>query len=440
MIRSLVLVFLFSLSLAAFAQSKVTVLTEGADVTLNGLLVGKTVKINPTQAGGFIVAAKKDFVTHGERNETILDKGATTTIELVPIKKNSPEFKSKKIEFEKFITNSNEAYDLEYSIPMPKLMSEWGYSMIENNPLFKIRDDTPEFILSGKIMGFGKDNRGSGIQVSTIVNWTLLDVETNKKVFTGITGGFSDSKTGVGLREEHILALKDALVGLMNNSKFKEVTAKSDAGKEFVVTTLPLIPVAKYSSYSEVVKGMIGSVVTIKTDDGFGSGFIISKSGYLLTNNHVVKGADTVEVIFSNGISLEATLVNVDNNRDVALIKLEGGGGGFTPMALNPGIENLEIGSEVIAIGTAEDIKLNQTVTKGIVSGVREFEDEYRRKNTYIQSDVTLNMGNSGGPLINMKGEVVGIVVAKMNGKNIEGLGFAIPIGEEIEKLHIKFQ
>ena len=228
----------------------------------------------------------------------------------------------------------------------------------------------------------------------------------------------------------------------MCDPKFQAVaigTAESSgSGKNGVVTTLPEIATPKFIGYADMVKNTVTSVVTIKNGNSFGSGFLISKSGYLLTNNHVVAGADTFEIIFGNGFNMEATLIKTDNSRDVALLKINGSG--FAPLAINTDMEILDIGTEVIAIGTPEDIKLNQTVTKGIISGKRELEDEYNRKNKFIQTDVTINRGNSGGPLLNMKGEVVGIIVAKLNGKSTEGLGFAIPIGEAVEKLNVKFQ
>lgn len=186
-----------------------------------------------------------------------------------------------------------------------------------------------------------------------------------------------------------------------------------------------------------MIKNVIGSVVTVKNGNSFGSGFLISKSGYIMTNHHVVAGGTGLEVIFSNGITMDATVVKSDEARDVAIVKINGSG--FKPFAMNADEASSDIGSEVIAIGTPEDIKLNQTVTKGIISGKRELEDNHARKNNFIQTDVTINHGNSGGPLINMNGEVIGVIVAKLSGKTTEGLGFAIPIGEAIEKLNVRF-
>ena len=443
-------------------KSKVTVMTEGCEVTLNGHIVGSTIKINSDLSSGFIVAAKKGHVTYGEKNEDILARGETSTVTLSEVKKPAEGFKSRKIEFAKFLDAANlrrsgggysfyggtyvtSGFNLDdpsFSKPISKLMTEWGFTMIGSNSVFDVKEDAPDLILAGEVIQFGRDTRGSGFQVSTLINWSLLSLDNKKVVYTGITGGYSDSKKDIGLKEEFILALKDAAVGLMADPKFQAVAispAESTSNeKTGVVTTLPKVAAPKYSSYGEMVKKSVGAVVTVKNGNSFGSGFVISKSGYIITNNHVVAGADTFEVIFSNGFNMEATLIKFDNNRDVALLKVSGGG--FTALAINSDEEILDIGTEVIAIGTPEDIQLNQTVTRGIISGKRELEDEYSRKSKFIQTDVTINKGNSGGPLINMNGEVVGIIVAKLDGKHTEGLGFAIPIGEAIERLNISFQ
>ena len=89
----------------------------------------------------------------------------------------------------------------------------------------------------------------------------------------------------------------------------------------------------------------------------------------------------------------------------------------------------------MFAIGTPEDISLGQSVTKGIVSGKRKFEDKI-----YIQTDVTINSGNSGGPLLNEKGQVVGMVTMKLVGDGVEGLGFCVPSNQIMEILNIKYK
>jgi S1-C subfamily serine protease len=448
-----------------FAQkTKITILPESADVTLKGKLVGNTVKLNDKELDAFVVGSQKGYVTYGEKAEEIVKKGATVNVNLAKINKLPAGANTRKIEFTKFVdaaelSHSSTSYtygygglgayssagiDIEepqYLKPIPKLMSDWGFKMVGTNAVFQ-ESETPDLALAGEITGFGKDSRGSGLQVSVLVNWSLLNVDTKKVIYTATTGGFSDSKKKLKFSEEFILALKDAAVGLMSDPKFQDLTIEkaesSTSAKTGVATSLPKITPVKYTGYGDMIKNVVGSVVTIKVDGGFGSGFIISKSGYLLTNHHVITGSSKIEVVFDNGFNMEATLIKSDEARDVALLKITGSG--FKPLSINPDPEAAGVGTEVVAIGTPLDLKLNQTVTKGIVSGKREMEDGHERKLNFIQTDVSINGGNSGGPLLNTEGQVIGIATKKLVGKGVEGIGFVIPIGEAIDELNIKFE
>jgi serine protease Do len=156
-----------------------------------------------------------------------------------------------------------------------------------------------------------------------------------------------------------------------------------------------------------------------------GSGFIISKDGYILTNNHVVDGADVITVILPKKQELKAKLIGKDPQSDVALIKIDDGND--LPVVPLGDSDALEVGEWVIAIGNP--FGLNQTVTVGIVSakgrnrvGINDYEN-------FIQTDAAINPGNSGGPLLNIHGEVVGINSALFTRSGgYMGIGFAIPI------------
>ena len=154
---------------------------------------------------------------------------------------------------------------------------------------------------------------------------------------------------------------------------------------------------------------------------GQGSGFIIDKSGYIVTNNHVVAGADTIKVILKDDTEYDAKIVGRDPVTDIALIKVAAKGNLPTvPMGSS---EKLRVGEWVAAIGSP--FGLEHTVTAGIVSakgrviGSGPYDD-------FIQTDASINPGNSGGPLINMRGEIVGINTMIIAGGS--GIGFAIPI------------
>lgn len=159
-----------------------------------------------------------------------------------------------------------------------------------------------------------------------------------------------------------------------------------------------------------------------QNQSSLGSGFIISKDGTILTNNHVVQNADEIDVKLSDGRKFQAKVIGTDPKTDIAVIRIEGATGDFTTVPLGDS-NNLQVGEWVVAVGNP--FGLGQTVTAGIVSakgrviGAGPYDD-------FIQTDASINPGNSGGPLFNLNGEVVGINTAII--ASGQGIGFAIPI------------
>jgi len=154
---------------------------------------------------------------------------------------------------------------------------------------------------------------------------------------------------------------------------------------------------------------------------GVGSGFVMNRDGYILTNNHVVEDADQIKVKLANGKEYEGKVVGRDPKTDLALIKIKASSD-LHPLNLGNSDE-LKVGSWVVAVGSP--FGLEQTVTAGIVSAKGRVIGSGPYDN-FIQTDASINPGNSGGPLINMKGEVVGINTAII--ASGQGIGFAIPI------------
>jgi S1-C subfamily serine protease len=206
-----------------------------------------------------------------------------------------------------------------------------------------------------------------------------------------------------------------------------------------VATTTPAAVAAPLSTSSTFdVHGVLAkignAVVSIDVSEqsrrgqvisGAGSGFIISDQGYVLTNNHVVDGASTITVTFSDGTTETATVVGTDPTHDVAVLKI-GDIHGATPLALAD-TTTLQVGDEVLAIGNALDLGDSPTVTLGIVSAKdRSIQTDTESLSGLLQTDAAINPGNSGGPLVNSAGQVVGINTAGVNGAN--NIGFAIDI------------
>src|SRR3989338_2196516 len=171
----------------------------------------------------------------------------------------------------------------------------------------------------------------------------------------------------------------------------------------------------KSADFSAIVNDVLQSTVSIKTNVGQGSGAIIDRKGYIITNVHVINGASTVKAATYSGKTYDVNvLAGYDSQADIAVLKID------APdlRAFNFGdSDSVKIGEKVIAAGNPAGLAF--TVTEGIVSAFRTFNNI-----NYIQTDVPINPGNSGGPLINTKGEIIGINNFKVGG--FEGLGFAI--------------
>lgn len=234
-----------------------------------------------------------------------------------------------------------------------------------------------------------------------------------------VGGGFGGTMAALNLMDG---GSKTVLYQSVNNSTSKTSTTSTSADA---------------LSVKEVANKTMESVVEIKTESvstndyfqqavqsGAGSGVILSKDGYIVTNNHVIDGANKITVTTKDGKSYEAKLIGTDSSTDLAVIKVEASD--LTPAVLGTS-SKLEVGDTAIAIGNPLG-ELGGTVTSGIISALdREITVDNQTMHL-LQTNAAINPGNSGGGLFNDQGELIGIVNAKSSGSNIEGLGFAIPI------------
>ena len=177
-------------------------------------------------------------------------------------------------------------------------------------------------------------------------------------------------------------------------------------------------------SLAEVVVMLEPTVVRIDTAEGSGSGIIISRTGYVLTNNHVVEDAHLITITLVSGEKYDGIVVARDEHRDLAIVGIIADRSDFSEGVLGSS-EAIVVGEEVVAIGYSLGLEGQVTVSKGIVSAIRNIDSS-----SYIQTDAAINPGNSGGPLVNLKGEIIGINTAKYVGVEVEGIGLAIPIDE----------
>ena len=197
-------------------------------------------------------------------------------------------------------------------------------------------------------------------------------------------------------------------------------------------TSVDNIPQAGGLPLQEVYSKAIDSVVSItcRTDSGTsgGTGVILSADGYIVTNQHVIEDAESIQVLLSNDQTLSATLVGADPVSDLAVLHIQGTD--LSPAEFGDS-GALRVGDVVVAIGDPLGAELRGTMTDGIVSAINRDVETNGRVMTLIQTNAALNAGNSGGPLLNCYGQVIGINTMKigdyMNDAGVEGLGFAIP-------------
>lgn len=191
---------------------------------------------------------------------------------------------------------------------------------------------------------------------------------------------------------------------------------------------------------SDVVQKVRPSVVGVITESfqtystsSTGSGIILSEDGYIVTNNHVVEGGDSIAVTLDDGETYAAKLVGTDAKSDIAVLKIDAQN---LPAAQFGDSSQVEVGEAAIAIGNP--LGLNGTVTAGIISAVDREIQVGSSNMVLLQTDASINPGNSGGALLNEYGQVIGVNSAKISSEDSEGLGFAIPsntVGPIVEEL-----
>jgi S1-C subfamily serine protease len=179
--------------------------------------------------------------------------------------------------------------------------------------------------------------------------------------------------------------------------------------------------------YDRVHQGVVTIKVTTPQGQALGSGFVIDGEGHIVTNDHVVDGASSISVEFSDGSTYDAQLVGTDASTDIGVIKVDAPSSELTPLQLGDS-GALQVGDEVVAIGSP--LGLNETVTSGIVSALNRTITSPNNFsiNDAIQTDAAINHGNSGGPLLDLQGQVIGInsQIESDSGGN-DGIGFAVP-------------
>lgn len=323
-----------------------------------------------------------------------------------------------------------------------------GYTIVGNrDALFEdVHERRADYVVAGIIRDvranvcYANPKKGlAASEASLSVDWQVYSYRTREIALKATTDGSSVLPRPGG--EPGAEAISHAFVSaarnLLADKRFHELLTGvgSDAQikpRDPIAVAYETLPRLHSKSVEKLVSDSRMAVVTVFAGDGMGSGFLISRDGYLLTDEHVVGQSRYVRVKFVTGREVNGEVVRADRKRDVALIKLEKDVYPYLPLGSS---NRVQPGADVFAIGTPLEETFGQTVTKGIVSGYGE-EDGQR----IIRSDVSVQKGNSGGPLLDRSGLVVGLSV---NAYTLlpEGVGIGlngfIPIEEALSALTI---
>ncbi len=267
-----------------------------------------------------------------------------------------------------------------------------------------------------------KPKKNKGLKIFTISLCSLLGVAIISLI---VVGASTILKNGFGglVGTSSSMTTSDGAVN-PNGPKLAS-NSKPSSGSTQVITSGQL-------TTPQVVKAISPSIVGVQnftlqsgnsTPAGEGSGIILSQDGYIVTNAHVIEGADSIKVILSNSKEVVAKIIGSDAVTDIAVLKIEGTG---YPVATLGDSNALEVGETVIAIGNPGGMEFSDTVTAGIVSAV----NRSLGTGNFIQTDAAINPGNSGGALVNMFGQVVGITSQKIptiSNISAEGMGLCYP-------------
>lgn len=311
-------------------------------------------------------------------------------------------------------------------------VSGGGGDLFEEDTTWKAR-----FLVGGRIIkaqynSFGP-LAGNFSEGGVTVDWEIYDKQVRKAIYKKETSGYAKLQ-GLNL-EVCTLSLRNAFRNLLASKEFvnfMEQYVKSPPPELSESKTVEFLKTSPWPKGKMDINEVNKAIIAIKTENGHGSGFIINPEGYAITNYHVIANNNTIDAILKGNKPIQAQVIRTNPEKDLALIKLRGEEYDYLPLT---DLSNVKVGMDIYAVGTPIFLGLSNSLSKGIVSGVRKIKDF---DITLLQTDASVNPGNSGGPLINMQGEVIGVVALKIADLGVEGLGFAISIDDVKKYLNLQ--
>jgi S1-C subfamily serine protease len=335
------------------------------------------------------------------------------------------------------------------------MLTAAGFPVRQRSSLFVEADFDARFVLAGRVDGLEYNTygplAGNRVRAAMLATWELMDRYSRRVVYSRQTR----AEHQVQRRDEGNLlsGLFAQLLGpIISDTAFRDALARSvsppaqpvlalnpPTGVQWrrgVVRESDIIIVRPEDlrpsrSDGGAVARAVEGVVSLVGDRGHGTAFVITRDGLALTNHHVVDGQHSLVAHAGGGRTYAVRVLRSDAEADVALVELACSLDCTTlPVTSLPP----SVGADIYLIGTPLSEVLDHTVTKGIVSGQRRAGPI-----SIIQTDAAVNPGNSGGPMINTAGEVVGIVTSKIVGRDVEGLGFAVSVVDALRVMGIRY-
>lgn len=322
-----------------------------------------------------------------------------------------------------------------YRIALLKELRRYGYPALGAESLVFDKDESASarFVLGGTIGELECRTVKWLLNCRIGIRWELLDRKSDEVVYQVLTrhGEYAYPKN----KQKNLAGalLRGSLRSLLSRPAFAAAMTRGDGGrggdepdyKKRRFQICDLGPV----TMPEDAERVLEATALVESGKALGSAVFISDDGLALTAAHVLVDENDVTVQLRDGSRLEATVLRRNDKHDVALLSLDGE---ETP-CLTLSDKSPDVGQDVYAIGSTASRKLSFSLTRGILSGKREWEGE-----EFLQTDASINPGNSGGPLVNAEGAVVGVISWKLADMALEGVAFAIPTRSALDALALK--
>jgi len=292
----------------------------------------------------------------------------------------------------------------------------------------------PELVLGGVVRELDCNRVNGAFNCRFGLEWQVLDVRAGRVIYEAmVRGGVYDIRDNAPPTDVGKQMLAKAVDSLIARARFRQLLEPAAEAlgdqPQFSTASFKRCSSGALEMPRQAAKATRATVV-IEVKGGVGSGFFLNDEGLILTAAHVVANADVLNVRLEDGRTFGADVIRSNTVADVALLRIRGG---LKSNCLEPSLTETAIGADVYAIGAPSGGQLAFSLTRGIVSGLRNW-----RGGTLLQTDTAINPGNSGGPLLGTDGRVKATVTAKLVGTAIEGLAFGVPVQSGLLALGLK--